>query len=227
MKRIYIPTTSPDDWQQFLAEPDKQWRSGFSAKELAESWEHANDFPQTFKEVFSKTDNPALQDLELLLAIPEYQVDLPGGRRPSQNDLFVLARAEDGQLVSIMVEGKVAESFGQKLEIWLKNASSGKKTRLEYLCKVLNLPSNLPLHIRYQLLHRTASAIIEAKRFNARYAMMIVHSFSQEHKWFEDYQDFLNLFGVSGRINELVELPNPKNLFVYAGWVVNNWPYVK
>ncbi|GAB4582074.1 MAG: hypothetical protein Fur0022_48270 [Anaerolineales bacterium] len=52
-----------------------------------------------------------------------------------------------------------------------------------------------PLNIRYQLLHRTASAIIEAKQLNARYAMMIVHSFSTEHKWFSDYQDFLDLFG--------------------------------
>ena len=220
MNRIYIPTSSPDDWRKFLAEPDKQWRAGYSAKELAESWEGSNGFPIELQSLFSKSGNPALQDLELLLAIPEYQVDLPGGRRPSQNDLFVLARAQDCQLVSIMVEGKVSEPFGDTLEIWLKDASEGKKKRLKFLCDVLCLPSEPHLNIRYQLLHRTASAIIEAQRFNAKYAMMIVHSFSPEHKWFSDYQEFLRLFGVESKGNELVELPQSQDLRVFAGWVV-------
>ena len=219
MKRIFVPTTSPDDWRQFLAEPDKQWRSGYSAKNLAVSWEQAKGFPSEFQNVLSRAGNPALRDLELLLAIPEYQVDLPGGRSPSQNDLFILARAKDEQLVSITVEGKVSEPFGKPLAVWLKNASEGKRIRLQYLCEVLGLPDNLPLNIRYQLLHRTASAIIEARRFNARYAMMIVHSFSQEHKGFEDYQTFLSLFGASSPLNEIVELQEQNNLRIYAGWV--------
>ena len=207
MNHIYIPTSSPDDWRKFLAEPEKQWRSGYSAKELAECWEQSNGFPSEFQNLFSKAENKALNELELLLAIPEYQVNLVGGRRPSQNDLFVLARAKDGQLVTIMIEGKVSEPFGDILEVWLKDVSEGKKKRLKFLCDVLGLSSQPPLNIRYQLLHRTASAIIEAKRFNAKYAMMIIHSFSPEHKWFSDYQDFLGLFGVASKINELVELP--------------------
>jgi hypothetical protein len=220
MNRIYIPTSSSDDWRKFLAEPDKQWRSGYSAKELAECWESANGFPVEFQSIFSKSNNQALSELELLLAIPEYQVDLPGGRRPSQNDLFVLARAKDGQLVSIMVEGKVSEPFGDTLEIWFKDASEGKKKRLKFLCETLGLSSEPPLNIRYQLFHRTASAIIEAKRFNTKYAMMIVHSFSPEHKWFSDYQDFLGLFGVASKINELVELPQSEGKQIFTGWVV-------
>jgi len=219
MKHIYIPTSSPADWRTFLAEQEKQWRSGYSAKELAECWEHANGFPPEFQALFSKSGNPALNTLELLLAIPEYQVDLPGGRRPSQNDLFVLARTNDGQLVAIMVEGKVAEPFGDTLETWLKDASTGKQTRLRFLCETLGLPNPPPLNIRYQLLHRTASALIEAQRFNAKYAMMIVHSFSPEHSWLADYQAFLGLFGVTGLVGELVELPLPGSIRLFAGWV--------
>ncbi len=220
MNHIYIPTSSPEDWRKFLAEPEKQWRSGYSAKELAKCWEHSNGFPSEFQELFSKSKNQALNELELLLAIPEYKVGLPGGKRPSQNDLFVLARAKDCQLVSIMIEGKVAEPFGDTLEIWLKDASEGKKKRLEFLCDVLGLSGEPPLNMRYQLFHRTASAIIEAKRYNAKYAMMIVHSFSSEHKWFSDYQDFLSLFGVSSKANELVELPKSEGLQFFTGWVV-------
>ena len=224
MKRIFIPTSKPEDWQQFLAEPEKQWRSGFSAKELAISWETAQGFPVEFQEVFQKGENADLRNLDLLLAIPEYQVDLPGGSRPSQNDLFVLAKTAHHHLVSITVEGKVDEPFGNKLDQWLRNASQGKQTRLNYLCDKLGLPQNLPGEIRYQLLHRTASALIEAKRFNARYAMMIVHSFSSEHKWIEDYQAFLNLFGVEGEVNEIVKLTQQNNISIHAGWIVGKSP---
>jgi len=220
MNRIYVPTSSPDDWRKFLAEPEKQWRSGYSAKELAKCWEQSVGFPTELQSLFSRSENQVLNELELLLAIPEYQVNSPGGRRPSQNDLFVLARAKDRQLVSIMVEGKVSEPFGDTLETWLKDASEGKKKRLKFLCDILGLPSEPPLHIRYQLFHRTASAIIEAKRFNAKYAMMIVHSFSSEHKWFSDYQDFLCLFGMASKVNELVELPKSEGLRIFTGWVV-------
>lgn len=45
-------------------------------------------------------------------------------------------------------------------------------------------------------------------------------SFSSEHKWLDDYQKFLHLFGVFGQANELVELPTPQNVSVYAGWVL-------
>ena len=220
MNHIYIPTSSADDWRKFLAEPDKQWRSGYSAKELAECWEQANGFPAELQSMFSKSGNHVFSELELLIATPEHKVDLPDGKRPSQNDLFVLARAKDGHLVSIMIEGKVLEPFGDTLEVWLKDSSEGKKNRLKMLCKILGLQNQPSLNIRYQLFHRTASAILEAKRFNAKYAMMIVHSFSPEHKWFSDYQDFLGLFGVASKINELVELPESEGKQIFTGWVV-------
>ena len=65
------------------------------------------------------------------------------------------------------------------------------------------------------------SALIEARRFNAQYAMMIVHSFSPEHAWLEDYQAFLGLFGVSGQVGELVELQTPCDIRLFAGWVTS------
>jgi hypothetical protein len=35
MADILIPAHSPDDWQQFPAEPEKPWVTGRSAKSLA------------------------------------------------------------------------------------------------------------------------------------------------------------------------------------------------
>ena len=219
MNHIYIPTQSPADWRRLLAQPEKHWREGYSAMALAECWERADGFPAEFQALFATAVDPALREVELLLAIPEYKVSLPGGRRASQNDLFVLGRAQDGSLVTIMVEGKVAEPFGERLQDWKVDASEGKLTRLKYLWQVLGLPAEPPGHIRYQLLHRTASAVCEARRFNSRAALMVVHSFSPERAWFEDYQAFVGLFGARGEANQLVELRQMEGVQLYAGWV--------
>ena len=86
---------------------------------------------------------------------------LPGGIRPSQSDVWVLARSGP-ELISIAVEGKVRKSFGPTLQDWMKDASVGKQERLEFIAHKLGLSLPLPPETRYQLLHRTASAVIEA-----------------------------------------------------------------
>jgi hypothetical protein len=42
---ICLPATAPDQWAQFLAEPVKHWRTGYSARTLAYSWQAADGFP--------------------------------------------------------------------------------------------------------------------------------------------------------------------------------------
>jgi len=222
MKRIFIPTTNADDWRRFLAEPEKQWRTGFSARALAHCWEQANGFPAEITDVFSQSGPPPFRKIELLLAFPEYQVPLPGGRRPSQSDLLVVAKDGDGELVVIAVEGKVAEPFGPTVAQWNSPGSTGRRERLGYLQQLLGLSDELPNEIRYQLLHRTASALIEACRFNARSAVMLVHSFSQDAPWFDDFQAFLGLFGVQSQPNQLQWLRDLQGIDLYAGWVKGN-----
>ncbi|MBN2719485.1 MAG: hypothetical protein JXR72_00125, partial [Proteobacteria bacterium] len=184
MTGFYVPTKGANDWKGFLAEPGKQWKKGFSARSLAHSWEEAKGFPKEVRELFQRSKCLALEDLELLLALPEYKVPLPGGKRASQNDIFVLA-GNSKSLVTIAVEGKVDEMFGPTLGEWFKEDSEGKKERLQFLSGLLNV--NLKSHpdIRYQLVHRTASALILARSFHAKNALMLVHSFSQGNAWFE------------------------------------------
>ena len=52
--------------------------------------------------------------------------------------------------------------------------------------------------------------------------MMIVHSFNKNHKGFEDYEYFINLFGIKPGINELTELPSTQGLRLIIGWIVGN-----
>lgn len=100
----------------------------------------------------------------------------------------------------------------------MANASDGKRKRLAFICDLLGLTPPLPTNIRYQLLHRTASAVIEARRFKTDAAAMIVHSFSPTRKWFEDYAAFVALFGAIAAPDQLVcsHFEGPPRL--YVGW---------
>jgi hypothetical protein len=191
MNRIYVPSRGVEDWQALLADPEKHWKTGYSAKALAYCWEKAEGFPTCVRATFDASDFPLFHQLELLLALPEHKVPLPGGRRASQTDLFALGKSGD-ELVSIAIEGKVSESFGPLVAEWLEERaaeeekqrgvhepSAGARERLAHLCTLSGLAEDEVSDLRYQLLHRAASSLIEAKRFNARHALMLVHSFSQ------------------------------------------------
>jgi len=145
-------------------------------------------------------------------------VSLPGGGYPSQNDLFVLAKG-NGQIISMTVEGKVSEPFGPLVSEWFQNPSEGKRKRLAYLCKILELNSDHVNPIRYQLLHRTASAIIEAERFNAKNALMLVHSFSPTNEWYEDFEKFAGLYGGHAKLNEVFSVGRINGIDLYLGWI--------
>jgi len=226
MNKIFIPANKPDDWKLLLAESDKQWKTGYSAKALAYCWQEANDFPECVRNVFKNSGIELFQNIELLLAFPEYKVALPGGIRPSQNDIFILAKGDD-QLVSITVEGKVSEPFGEKIAEWRKDSSEGKHIRLEFLLKKLGLEENEQIDIiRYQLLHRTASAIIEGEKFKAENALMLIHSFSRSNEWFDDYSQFLTLFGLDADPDSLVFAKNINGINLYFGWVKGNEKYL-
>jgi hypothetical protein len=219
MSKIYVPARVPADWQNSLARPDKHWKTGYSAWALAHSWQGAAGFPPEIIRLFKSSAYPAFQEAEMLLAIPEYKVLLPPySGHPSQNDLFVLARSADRNLISITVEGKVEESFGPNLGCWKKQFSAGKKIRWTFLKDKLGLSEEPPLNVRYQLFHRLASAVIEAERYNAKYAVMIIHSFSPGEKCFDDYAGFLDLFGEKAVLGKLVFLKTAGNISILSGW---------
>lgn len=230
MSKFFIPANNAEEWKPSLAEPEKQWKTGYSAKALAYCWQEADDFPQSVRKVFKNSGIKLFQDIELLLAFPEYRVPLPGGRRASQNDILILAKGND-QLISIAVEGKVDESFGEIIAKWKMQDKVGKRVRLKFLCDELHLDENKIDHIRYQLLHRTASAIIEAKKFKAENALMLVHSFSQlnekDNEGFQDYCQFLNLFGKQGAMNSIVFARNIDGIDLYFGWVKGEKKYLE
>lgn len=218
MARILHFSSGPSDWQALLAQPEKQWKTGHSARTLAHCWEAADGFPPEVTRALGGVSDPLLDGLTPILAVPEFKVPLPGGQRPSQNDIFVLARSRCGP-VSIMVEGKVNESFGPVLDEWRIEASPGKDERLAFLLRTLGLTGAPDGAIRYQLLHRAASAVLEGERYRAVAALMLVHSFSEQNTGWSDYEAFARLFDVRATIGLPQRLSGKTTIPLYAVWV--------
>lgn len=114
---------------------------------------------------------------------------------------------------------KVSESFGPTIGDWFKDPSHGKKKRLAFLCEKLEVPFPPDAGLRYQLFHRTASAIIQARNFSAVYAAMVVHTFSQTNEGFDDYDAFLKMMGLKAGINEVATKQLSNGVRLQLAWV--------
>ncbi len=201
IRRLHVPLLKPEDVIPHLAKPDLHWKSGYSAQELAITWsQSSNDFPSAVRATLSTV--PEYAGAELVDGFFEREIELGSPGRNSQADLLVFAGLRQ-ELGVIAIEGKVNEAFGELVKDW--NTTPGKQVRLERLVQTLGLDVADAGGIRYQLLHRTASAIYEAKRYRCRHAMMLVHSFSLSHRWFEDFAAFASLMsqpvGIPGSVS--------------------------
>lgn len=218
MKRIFVPTQSANDWQRLLAKPELHWKKGRSAMASAACWEAANDaLPKEVSVLLNSTSEPDLVDLDLLIAVPEWEVALEGGETASQTDVLALARNEHG-LVVIGVEAKVDEEFGPTLGRKRLNSSQGQNQRMNYLHTVLRLAEPLADSIRYQLLHRTASVILTAQAFHASAAVMLVQSFSPVSRWREDFDAFCTAVDARAVSGDVSVVPTFEHPSLYLAW---------
>jgi hypothetical protein len=86
--------------------------------------------------------------------------------------------------------------------------------------------AQLPDTIYYQLLHRTASAVIAARLFNAAYAIMIVHSFSPMHTYWDPFADFVLMFGQTAERGKLMEVAQVGAVRLLLGWATGDAAYL-
>lgn len=223
MKRIFAPTLGPCDWCRLLANPSRQWVRGRSAFETAVSWESARTtvrgIPPAVCDVLDTRDE--LRGSVLLLGIPEHQIELSDGLRASQADLWALLRCEGG-LASLAVEGKAGEPFDRTVSEWSAHASprSNKPDRLKRLQARLGIEGSDVSPIRYQLIHRAVSALLQAEQFCASIAVLVVQSFGghRDENGLEDFRDFGRLFSVGLERGQLHEVPVPGNIRLFLGW---------
>ena len=193
--RIHLPIQRPEDVIPHLGSPG-HWQPGRSAKSAADLWFVSNGLPTSVCHLLLTSIE--FSEAVLVDAFLERSVDLGDGERPSQTDVMAIIQAND-RLAILAVEAKVDETFGPTVSKWLaqSNGDSGKRhARLKMLCDLLGLNPDEVGDIRYQLLHRTASAIIEARRYCTDRAAMIVQSFCPKLSWFGDFQAFVAAMGL-------------------------------
>ncbi|MES2467218.1 MAG: hypothetical protein V4675_07950 [Verrucomicrobiota bacterium] len=147
---------------------------------------------------------------------------LDTARAPSQNDLWALLTNHYG-LISLAIEAKAGESFDATVNDWLDKDESrkGREARLEWLCQELNRPAALEVCglLRYQLFHRTVSALKEAKRYRASAAVMLVQSFSEDPAAWADFERYAAFLGAVAKKGALSLVPGGGGLLIYLGWV--------
>jgi hypothetical protein len=222
MRRLFVPTSGPSDWRRLLAKPATQWREKKSAYETAVAWEAARGTKRGLPPAIAAVldSNEQFREASLLLAIPEHQGALEGGGHKSQTDLWALISAPIG-VVSVAVEAKAKEPFDKKVSDWLASAKprSGKPDRLAQLRVILGIKEDDALSCRYQLLHRSVIAILEAKRFQLPTALLLIHAFGDNGASFRDYQLWARLLGVEATADSVQPARECDGVALWIGWV--------
>lgn len=214
---IYVPSQGAEDWRLLLGDPEKHWRKGYSAFELARSWETAGGLPAEINRIFGS-------DAELLIAIPEHQVRMPGKGYASQCDVFALVR-QGAETIAMAVEGKVEESIGPTVGEWLKGDKTGnRRARLDAIAGLLGLVGKDLAPFRYQLLHRSAAGIYEAQRFGLTRAALVVQSFSTKDTGLNDFRAFTTALGAPAGPEKRETAMLPGGIRLDLAWVRSKIP---
>ena len=194
--RLHLPLLEPEDVVLHLGQQEKHWKAGRSAHALCTLWNSSDGLPQSVQ-IDSATRQP-FAGAELIDAFLERQIDLGTAGRPSQADLLAILGVQD-QTAIMAVEAKAGEPFGDRVAKW-NDGSDGKKARLSALCGTLKISEGQAEPLRYQLLHRTASAIYEARRYRSKLAVMLVQSFAEDHESYADFAAFVRAMGETGEV---------------------------
>jgi len=202
MNRLHTATRGLCNWRERLASPDRQWKRGYSAFETAVSWEYTSKstsgLPARIEELLREN---RYGDPVLMFAVAEHKVALEGGNAASQSDVWAIVKTSLGML-SLTVEAKAKETFGDEiLEKWF-TAGRSEKSQINRRKRWEDIQKYLPksdsfLQVRYQMLHRCAAAVIEAKRFGFLHAAFVVQAFDTPDESFQDYAAFCQALKIS------------------------------
>jgi hypothetical protein len=174
--------------------------------ELAKAWfpEGHLSVPPEFMSLL--ISHPQLQGLKLINGIPERVTRLPERGEGRNHDLWLLGRTES-ELVTICVEAKADEPFGNDTVAEYRNAAlrrreRGEATRaperINALLDMVGEPKSTWDSVRYQLLAAICGTVLQAKYDTSSLAVFVVHEFQTDktkaenlQRNSEDYEKFL------------------------------------
>jgi len=212
----YKRLTTVDDWRGLAGE--NKWVPRRSAYELAHAWQAAGGLPPQIRDALDQSEHEHLKGLDVDLCLVEKPVFLDTNRAPSMTDVMAYGRNAIGQRVVFAVEGKADEVFALRVCSWVRgdepeaNLSlpprASRQRRLRFLARHLALDIGTESRLRYQLLHRTVSAVLEAQLHGAEAAVVLIHAFGREapENW-RDFSDFIQELGGAAPVNGKVSGP--------------------
>lgn len=205
--------------------PPRHYKAGFSAYEIAHSWKSSSKFfPDAINEVFRTCNIPIFANLRPDYVVAEYPVFLDDTfHTPSKSDIFAFCSNFYGDRIVMAVEGKCLEPFGPRIQDWIVTSDfptarrqkmlfpesppiqPRKKRRLEFLNSLLPTKIAEDSCLRYQAVHRSASAIIEASKTSSIAAVVVIQAFRKSLDNYFDYSDWLDFLGLHGcRKNKII-----------------------
>jgi len=219
---------SAEDWRQIVEQDKREWRCGKSAYELAHHWQGCRGFPERVKAVLSCASDRRLQRLSAKYGFVEWPMFLDTFRAPSRTDVMVYCYTEAEELVVVGVEGKATERFAEPVRDWIRGGKEeptpSRTRRLSYLSMQLGVDVPPDSTFGYQLVHRTASVVMEAILREAAAGIVLIHSFSDEapENWCH-FAQFTDVLGVPCKEKDVLAGPawlGPnRSLEVWFGWV--------
>ena len=138
----------------------------------------------------------AKKKVELLVALPEWEVPLPGGSEGSHNDVLALIGVGDELMVAAVKAKSRSRSTGPSMNGSPTRApGKGNACDTSAVCWAwLSRPLGIcATSCSIGRLLRSSSV----GRFRAQAAAMVVHSFSAENAGFDDYKAFVSGLGGS------------------------------
>jgi len=218
IRRIHVPMLSPDDVIPHLGAPG-HYRFPRSGWCIANHWFVANDLPDLVRLTLETI--PLFGGAELIEGLIERHVELGDGATASQTDLLAILGVGT-ELAIMAIEGKVDETFGRLVSEELSEASERKTARVRRLAALFGLSVADAGPLRYQLFHRTASAIFEAKRYRAKSAVMMVHSFDANDCGLSDFKQFAAAIGLANAAPTWTVGPvDVAGIALYLGWTAD------
>lgn len=234
-QKMLFTVTAPTEEEIRRRVDPKKWAEWRSAHQLYYRWTRATGLPAKVSEVLAKA--PEYARAEILHGFFEHQTALDDYRGPSVTDLLLFMRIPDGLAVAA-IEGKVDEAFDLSVADKRRQIAANPERRersnwsrrLDLLCNGLGLDHAKVDPIAYQLIHRTAAAVIEARRYGASHALMLVHSFAIDNPKFSeklgdrfgDYSSFAELLGFRTAIKDSVtESKKIGGISLRLGWIAD------
>jgi hypothetical protein len=227
----YKRLATVDDWRGLAG--DDKWVPTRSAYELAHCWHQFGGLPAPIADALNASGQETLRELSVDLCLVEKPVFLDTKIAPSMTDLMAYGRNGKGDSIVVAVEGKADEPFASPVWAWVRGdeknatmAAAPRRTRLrrlEFLSKHLAVAVPPDSGLRYQLLHRTVSAVLEAQLHGAVAALVLVHAFGPDAPAnLADFAAFLRELGGSdvtkGTVLGPYQLGERRDLPTYFLW---------